>query len=431
MAASLRSPLMRDQRRVADDYKGHDHPTARVHSDRRERSPALQKHQGGVDVGVKIKGRATADRGPLPSPKPEDLVDIYISQRQETRKSNHSPRKRYNGGGPTKHSQKFDSEASTDRHKYRDNFKSSVKRKRSRSNSPHRESHHRRVGQDRIRSPVRSGRAGVLRRPASRHRERSHSPLPASRADHYLASHNEITDSTGRSARDLYVPLSQRHRPRSTTPQLSRKASATNSRFSSTNRRHHPEKESPLYPHQASPRGRAAREETESASLHYHTISHSQEPSPHRHPSQRYHRRGSRSLSPVDSRRKYQGRKGSHPHVEPRRNTSKNKKMQSSTRPIQSILDESPHPPSPPRPIPSFESDSHDSFPMHGMKANEVHGAIRQGRPQQIDTRQSYSTSPQWTPTSSHHGSPQSGSPFNHGRGGWGGPPQNFHGQSR
>ncbi|MCJ1380730.1 kinase subunit of RNA polymerase II carboxy-terminal domain kinase I [Xylographa soralifera] len=93
------------------------------------------------------------------------------------------------------------------------------------------------------------------------------------------------------------------------------------------------------------------------------------------------------------------------------------RRMQSSTRPIQSILDEQPRQPSPPRPIPSFDdsngsADSHirDAFPMHGMK---------------------YATSPQYmTPTSSHHGSPQSASPYSHGRGGWTGQQQQqYHGQ--
>lgn len=427
---------MRDQRRVEDDYKGDDHRRARIHGDRRQRSPALRKRQGGVDIGVKIKGRATADRDRPSSPKPKDSTDKYISQREENRKPNHSTYRRHNRGKPTKRSHRLDGEATTDRHKYRDNFNTSVKRKRSRSNSLHKESHDRRVGRDRSRSPLRPGRADRLHRPTSRHRGRSRSPLLDTRADNYLASHNDTANSAGRLARDLYVPSSQSHRPRSTTPQLSRNTSTAKNHFSSTSRRHRREEESQLHSYQTSPRGRAAGEEAESASARYHQIPRSQEPSPHRRSSHRYYRRGSRSPSPANSRRKHQGRKGSHTHVESRRSTGKSKKMQSTTRPIQSILDESPHPPSPPRPIPSFDSDSHDSggvrevFPMHGMKANDVHGAIRQGRPQQIDTRQSYSTSPQWTPTSSHHGSPQSGSPFSHGRGGWGGQPQNFHGQS-
>ncbi|KAG8529788.1 uncharacterized protein KY384_005269 [Bacidia gigantensis] len=40
-------------------------------------------------------------------------------------------------------------------------------------------------------------------------------------------------------------------------------------------------------------------------------------------------------------------------------------------------------------------------------------------RPPRVDTRLQYSSSPQWTPTSSHHGSPHSASPYGPNRGGW------------
>lgn len=66
---------------------------------------------------------------------------------------------------------------------------------------------------------------------------------------------------------------------------------------------------------------------------------------------------------------------------------------------------------------------------MHGMKATEMQSTPRPRRPN-IDTRQSYATSSQYmTPNSSHHGSPQSGSPFGASRGGWGAQQQHFHGQ--
>ncbi|KAI4203557.1 MAG: hypothetical protein LQ350_001747 [Teloschistes chrysophthalmus] len=56
------------------------------------------------------------------------------------------------------------------------------------------------------------------------------------------------------------------------------------------------------------------------------------------------------------------------------------------------------------------------------------HGPSRPG-PLQLNTQHPHSTSPQWTPTSSHHGSPHSASPYSHGRGGWPGQPQQYHGQ--
>lgn len=102
--------------------------------------------------------------------------------------------------------------------------------------------------------------------------------------------------------------------------------------------------------------------------------------------------------------------------------------------------DGAPPPPSPPRPIPSFtdieergriEEDSHlrEAFPMHGMKASEIHGSSRPMARPTIDTRRTYSSSPQYmTPTSSHHVSPQPVSPYGNGRA-WGQQQSAYHGQ--
>lgn len=116
----------------------------------------------------------------------------------------------------------------------------------------------------------------------------------------------------------------------------------------------------------------------------------------------------------------------------PARASRKNRKMRS-TRPIQSIADG--RSPSPLRPIPSFDADNpndhvhgethlREAFSMHGMRAS---GSSRPARPS-VDTRQPYSTSPQYVASSnSHHGSPQSGSPFSgSNRGGWGGQPPQY-----
>ena len=101
--------------------------------------------------------------------------------------------------------------------------------------------------------------------------------------------------------------------------------------------------------------------------------------------------------------------------------------------------DEGP-PPSPPRPIPSFtdtderftmDDNTHlrEAFPMHGMKASEVHQGTRPTSRPRIDTRRTYSPSPQYmTPTSAHHVSPQPVSPYSNGRG-WGGQHGSYQGQ--
>nr|KMM67556.1 cell division protein kinase 9-A [Coccidioides posadasii RMSCC 3488] len=82
----------------------------------------------------------------------------------------------------------------------------------------------------------------------------------------------------------------------------------------------------------------------------------------------------------------------------------------------------------------SVDGDSHmrDAYPMHGMRPSETRGSRRQARPH-VDTRQPYS-SPQYIPGSdSRHPSPQSGSPYGSSRGSWVGQPQHPypHGQQR
>ncbi|KAK3171440.1 hypothetical protein OEA41_003524 [Lepraria neglecta] len=66
MAASRRSPLMRDQWRAEDDYRDTHRRRDRDRglSDRRQASPAAPQRQRDTDVGLKIKGRATVDSAP-------------------------------------------------------------------------------------------------------------------------------------------------------------------------------------------------------------------------------------------------------------------------------------------------------------------------------------------------------------------------------
>ena len=113
-----------------------------------------------------------------------------------------------------------------------------------------------------------------------------------------------------------------------------------------------------------------------------------------------------------------------------------------STQRIQSIMDDPNRPPSPSRPNSHFPRNKHD--PMGGRSSwrgghSQSHGTPyqhhphpyphhRPSRPPPVDTHQhSFVGSPSFvTPASSYHGSPQSGSPFSGGRGGWGNQPQ-FH----
>ncbi|KAJ5851349.1 uncharacterized protein N7529_010734 [Penicillium soppii] len=103
------------------------------------------------------------------------------------------------------------------------------------------------------------------------------------------------------------------------------------------------------------------------------------------------------------------------------------------TRPIQPIADDNPRSLSPPRPIPSFDSEnlgpseeqfanSRDAHPMHEMRHDVKNPSRRRSSRPHLDTRP-YTTSPKHgTSTGSFHGSPQPPSPYSAGRGGWNGP---------
>ena len=427
---------MRDQWRAQDDDRDDRHRRERHYRDRRRPSPAGSTRQGGADYGVKIKGRATADRGARPTRIGDEEEERRSSRREVGRKLSRSPGRGHNGEVQTKPTGKLSTRPTTSRQAYNRDTKPSVKRKRSRSRSPFRTAFRHREERRRTRSPVQSDRHSRTNSLSGRRHKRDYSPPISPRRDHYL-SYDDIPASSGRHNRDSYIPLAQRPRPGSPTPERSQNPSHIRRRSRSPGKRPKLRKKLPPLPaKEASPGDGTSRRYRQTTPSTYRRNSRSRDTSPHQEQEARRERVYSSSSSPSESRPSYRKSRPSRTLVDPESASGKSKKMQSYTQPIQSILDESPRQPSPPRPIPSFDSDSHDSgavrdvFPMHGMKANEVHGQIRPGRPH-VDTRQSYSTSPQWTPTSSHHGSPQSGSPFNHGRGGWGGQSQNFHGHPR
>lgn len=433
---------MRDQWRAEDDDRDDRHHRERHrshsdgHRDRRRPSPtrASSTRQGGADAGVKIKGSATADRAARPALRTRIVEEGNSSPREVGRKLSRSPEREYNGEVPTKLPGKLSDRSTIIRQAYRRDTKASKKRKRSRSRSSLHDLFSRRGERRQSRTAVSSGRHSRADSPISRRREAAYTPLPSPRADHY-SSYDDISTTVGRPTGDSYVPSTQRPRPRSPIAESNRNPIRRRSRSAGRNPK--PRKEITSAVKEISSPDRTSRKHRRTASSAYVRDSRSRDTSPlQNHHSVRRRRSRSLSPSPAGSRPPYRKRRPSRSLVYFKSASDKPKKMQSSTQPIQSILDDNTRPPSPPRPIPSFDSDSHDSggvretFPLHGMKANEVHGAIRPGRPQ-VDTRQSYSTSPQWTPTSSHHGSPQSGSPFSHGRGGWGGQPQHFHSQPR
>ena len=435
MAASVRSPSMRDQRRADDSYRDRRYRQGEFDSERRSGFADRSKSQRSADLGVKLRGRGTVNRAsqsPAEADYPGERGRLH---RKVYKKSGHSPQREYNRERPPKQSDQRGDESPGPRHRYRGESRISSVRRRSPSNSPYRGVSSDKFARKRSVSPGRSVRHVRRDRSASRNRARDYSTSRGSKAEHHSYHHHDKSYPTSTLARDAYFSSAKRPHVRSPAPDRKHKSASTHRELLSGREISQSDTKPHGKFHHRSTRD-WTREERETPASKYRRKSPSQDRSPSRYQDTRRRRREHRSLSPAESGRK---RKHYRSPVESDRPPSRRSKMQSSTRPIQSILDEGSRQPSPPRPIPTFDSDSHDSgvgggrenFSMHGMKGNEVHGSMRSGRSQHIDTRQPYSASPQWTPTSSHHGSPQSGSPFSHGRGAWSGPSQHFHGQQR
>lgn len=418
MAASRRSPLMRDQWRVDEVYQSHRDRREQDRTDRRRRSPASARKNDSADTGHKIKGRAIADSAIRATSRSKNPG--RGSGRAAEKGSHRSPPAKVKGEGPRQAREK-----SPAIHKHR----------RPRSTTPEGRYCLERQELRRSRSPIRTQRGTQS---GTRSRERAYSPRNSSRRAYESTSHRSKVSSPKGVVRDSYVPFlaSQLRRSRSPTlrnqhsPSLPRRRSR-----SPTRRSRQAEDESHRHQHtrRLSPRRVSPRRIRGSPSpLRYRESRLRVSPSFKHRTSDKERRRSNSRLGTKTKR----SNRSDHYSRSPEQTEGKGRKMQS-TRPIQSILDdEIARPPSPPRPIPSFDDsngagDSHlgQAFPMHGMKAVDIHPNNRRVPPH-IDTRQPFAPSPQYmTPTSSHHGSPQSGSPYSHGRGGWVGQQQHFHGQ--
>ncbi|KAL2054359.1 hypothetical protein ABVK25_005500 [Lepraria finkii] len=433
MAASRRSPLMRDQWRAEDDYRDthrrRDRDRNRGSSDRRQTSPAAPQRQKDTDVELKIKGKATVDSAPGSPSRNKKAEEERGSRKDTTKKESRSPpRRRPRDEDQIKRPRDPSEVRRSDRPRRREEPDLITKRRRTRSRSPAREIFDFREDRRRPRSPIYSGRIDTFR-PSSRRL----SPLRSSRGDHYSSSYPESGSLAGRFG-DSYVPGARR---RPSPPAYSdSKHTSYRRRSRSTDRYLKSRKASPVHQRRTSSSDRPPRREKDTAAAKDRPSPRT-EHSPSRREEATRRRRTPSPLSRGDARRPT--RKQRSPTPERREGARSGRtKMQSSTRPIQSILDDGQRCPSPPRPIPSFDSVPQnpaaisEAFPLHGMKASEVHGTHgnhRPNRPPHLNTQHSYSTSPQWTPNSSHHGSPHSGSPFNQPRGGWGGQQQQYQSQ--
>lgn len=428
---------MRDQWRAGDDHRDSNRRRNRGTDERSEISPAAPRE---TDVGLKIKGIAAAESAPeSPSEHKRSERDIALGIDRARGSSRSPPRRRPRDEEPVQHPRGSGGNRYSERPRYRDDRDEGGldhRRRRTRSRSPQREVFGFREERRRPRSPIHSGRSDTFR-PSSRRRERATSPPRSNRGDRYSSTY---TDSSGPAGRfgDSYIP-GPRLRSRSPPPAfLNRRHSSPHRPPRSRDRPPSSRRASPerLRPKRRSPPGRRSRKESESTASSYRPLPHSGS-APRRH--RERSRNQNRSLSPSRGGSRKPGQRRRSPQVPVEREEARGgrKKMQSSTRPVQNTINDGSRPPSPPRPIPSYDPVPHngamisEAFPLHGMKASDIHGTHRPGRPPHLNTQQSYSTSPQWTPTSSHHNSPHSGSPFSQGRGGWGGQQQQYHGQPR
>lgn len=391
---------MRDQWRAEEDFRDSARRRERGTDYRRQISPAAPRRERDIGVGLKIKGRAEAESRPGSPSGRRRAKNEEDSTEHTKRDLSHSRRR------PGDEQRPFHREANRDLRSERPHSREEVeptrKRRRTRSRSPRSGVSDFREERRRPHSPIYSGRSDTFR-PTSRSRSRRRERLPSPRGDHYSASYPETRFG------DSYVP---RPRRRASPPAyLDQYTSRKRSRSRDSYRHHKARK------HHSPPRQRPA-------SFDRLSRKDRDEAGPSDRPSTRQ-RKSSRG-------REAPHRRGRSPSRDPRginrssrspldkaERRGRTKMQQSPTRPIQSILDSGSNP--------GQATNPNAAFPMHGMN---VHGTHQPSRPH-LNTQQSYNTSPHYTPSSSHHASPQSGSPFSQGRGGWNGQPQQYQGGPR
>lgn len=417
MAASHRSPSMRDQWRAGDDYSEDIHHRERGRRARGERSPAASDRRRGTDSGLKIKGIAKPDPRTQSSGKSEPRTGA--EKPRATQRSSRSPVRRDRAEGPPKRTRRPSIERPPDKPFHRHKEESVAKRGKIGSRSPL-ESPRYKDERRRSRSPVKPSRTD--RGLSSRYRDRAYSPLRSPRVDHYSSARDDPAAS--RISLDSYIPASRPRRSR--TPLRDEYRPAPSRRRSpSPVSRQRPRERSPIPARGRSPPERQRQSRSNRNFEAEPRTPRSRQPSESRLESHRLKRKSDPLPTQEEARQASKRLKRSHSPYDRERQRIEGRRMQSSGRPIQSILDNESRPPSPPRRIPSFDTDHPGS--AAGAVAYSMHDASR--RPPPVDTRHQYSPSPQWTPVASHHGSPHSASPYGQGRGAWGGQTTQYQGQ--
>lgn len=407
MARPQRSPRMRDHwrdeahRRDDTNYRGRQR---RRSLDRRSSPVAAKKRERSIDVEVKIKGRATVEEALRHSSHKHDSDTGRKPSPYTNRHSSRSPhRRRQREGSYGHHKGVDDNNYRNSSHHQKNHKQHPDDRRRSRSRSLQRTAAP--SYRDRWRSPnhYHSRQTDPKVDTRTRYREPHHSrPTLPPRVDHRPARREDLS-----LAADTYIPTTRRPRSRSPATKCYRESPIHDRR-------------SPV-PRSTRPRDSYRFYEDDEIFSNHKTNPREQQP-PRPTSRENYQKaaqpRGSRAQSREISQRPAKRRRSSRSPPENDRFREENR-MQSTHR-IQ-VLDSTSRPHSPPRPISSFDTNGQasSSYPMHANRGGRL----------QVNTQHPHSASPQWTPTSSHHGSPQSASPYAHGRGGWNGQPQQYHGQ--
>lgn len=390
---------MRDQWRTEEDFRDSARRRERGTEYRRQVSPAAPRRERDIGVGLKIKGRAGAESRPgSPSGRGRARNEEDLTEHNK-RDSRHSGRR------PGDEQRPFHREANRDLRSERLHFREEVeptrKRRRTRSRSPRSAVSDFREERRRPHSPIFSGRSDKFR-PSSRSRSRRRERLLSPRGDHYSASYPETRFG------DSYVPGARRRA--SPAAYLDQYSSRKRSRSKDSYRHNKARK------HQSPPRQRPAsfdrlsRKDRDAAGPSNRPSTRPRKSSRGREAPHRRGRSSSREPRGID--------RPSRSPLDKAERRGRTKMQQSPTRPIQSILNTGSNQ--------GQATNSNAAFSMQGMN---VHGTHRPSRPH-LNIQHSYNTSPHYTP-SSHHASPQSGSPFSQGRGGWNGQPQQYQGGPR
>lgn len=424
MAASRRSPLIRDQWRSDDEFRDRPYHRSRESYDARPRpNPASDTHPAERDL--KLRGRATGEEE-YRSPRHDR--DRSIEYRRESRRDYYrSPRRSGHGEGLDRERDR-DQEQERHRRRSRHRERSPIPHtsKRARSPAPVYRDH-----PDYSQRDEYSSRRSVRESGSERRRERDHSP----HSSRYTSSRDPLPHYSERSSREPYPPVYRRGRSRSPYDphfRTSIRRSPSSDRYDRGREQEHYKDQEPFHDSERRERGYSpgSRPRVDASRTS------STKPSKS---SKRSDKQKARTLKHLREKVKSDDFLASlerEKNKEHRRSTSREQDMQQPTQPIQSVLDNAPREP---KRAPSHESqsggqDAHlrQHFPMHGMKVTDIppNTASTRPIPPHIDTRQQYAPHSQYaTPTSSHHGSSHSGSPYSQGRGGWAGyqqPPQQY-----